>query len=359
MILTVQVILFLMIGLKYNNLMEIKMIRDKIRPYIWYIKDKFEDRKERNEGNISYINWWSAPQNELQWFTIFIKYHFGENLSKHINFYSVMGPVHFLNEKTSNIKIFYTGENVTPHKKYKTLTENAYRAQKFIRRRYLDYSDYALNKVDLSLGFANINNNKYIRFPLWIMYIFKPTSEYIDIKNKIEEINNIQLYNLKNSAVVINGHDYFGTRTKICDDIADIIPINYAGKWRNNTHELWDRYNNNKLAYISKFKFNICPENMDAEEYVTEKIFEAISTGTIPIYHGSFNNPEPDIIVKDRAIFWNFEDDNIDNIKLLKRLKNDDDFYYKFAKQPKLTKYTADYVYERLSLLKEKINNLI
>ena len=49
----------------------------------------------------------------------------------------------------------------------------------------------------------------------------------------------------------------------------------------------------------------------------------------------------------------------VDNIKLLKRLKNDDDFYYKFAKQPKLTKYTADYVYERLSLLKEKISILL
>ena len=217
-----------------------------------------------------------------------------------------------------------------------------------------------IKKLDRgSANLYSLNNDKYIRFPLWIMYIFKPDSNYNDIKNKINEINTIQIYNPKNAAVVINGHDYFGTRAKICDDIANTIPINYAGKWRNNTHELWDKFNNNKLAYISKFKFNICPENMDAEGYVTEKIFEAISTGTIPIYHGSFNNPEPNIIVKDRVIFWNFENNNIDNIKLLKRLKNDDDFYYKFAKQPKLTKYTADYVYERLSLLKEKISILL
>ena len=295
------------------------MIRALLRPYIWYIKDFFEERSERIEGknkNICYINWWSVSNNELQWFTKFIEYNINENINKNINFYSVMGPVKFLKEKTEAIKIFYTGENVSQHRRYKSLKENKYRVQKFIRRRYLDYSNYGVDDVDLSLGFEDVKNDKYIRFPLWIIYFFEPRCNYVDIKNKIDFINNLRNKEVLNEAVVINGHDYFGTRSKICDDVKNILNIKYAGKWRNNTTDLWNKYNNNKLEYIKQFKFNICPENMDANQYVTEKIFEALYAGTIPIYHGAFNNPEPGIINRDRIILWDFEGDNEENIKL-------------------------------------------
>lgn len=338
------------------------MIRALLRPYIWYIKDFFEERRERIEGknkNICYINWWSVSNNELQWFTKFIEYNINENINKNINFYSVMGPVKFLKEKTEAIKIFYTGENVSQHRRYKSLKENKYRVQKFIRRRYLDYSNYGVDDVDLSLGFEDVKNDKYIRFPLWIIYFFEPRCNYVDIKNKIDFINNLRNKEVLNEAVVINGHDYFGTRSKICDDVKNILNIKYAGKWRNNTTDLWNKYNNNKLEYIKQFKFNICPENMDANQYVTEKIFEALYAGTIPIYHGAFNNPEPGIINRDRIILWDFEGDNEENIKLIKRLKNDETFYNKYINQEKLLPYTAEFVYSQMEKLKEKIRDLL
>ena len=50
------------------------------------------------------------------------------------------------------------------------------------------------------------------------------------------------------------------------------------------------------IKYVHEFKFNICPENRNVKDYVTEKLFEAFAAGAIPIYYGSDNNPEPEII---------------------------------------------------------------
>ena len=331
-----------------------------LQVYIWKIKDFFKKEKKINKGDFSYINWWELKDEKDLWLENFIKYHFKNKIKKHINFYSVFGPYKSLRKKRSfnTIKIFFSGENVLNYRKYKSLNENEKEAKKFIRRRFIDYSKYAIDDMDISLGFSDFDNEKYIRFPLWIMYMFKPICDYKEIVEQINYINNIFNNNIYNNAVVVSSHDIFGLRTKICDDVKNILNIKYAGKWRNNTTDLWNKYNNNKLEYMKQFKFNICPENMDANQYVTEKIFEALYAGTIPIYHGAFNNPEPGIINRDRIILWDFEGDNEENIKLIKRLKNDETFYNKYITQEKLLPYTAEFVYNQMEKLKEKIKIL-
>lgn len=47
----------------------------------------------------------------------------------------------------------------------------------------------------------------------------------------------------------------------------------------------------NKIETISKYKFNLCFENVRYPGYVTEKIFDAMMAGTIPVYYGA-----PDIV---------------------------------------------------------------
>lgn len=134
-------------------------------------------------------------------------------------------------------------------------------------------------------------------------YFFKPDSNYNDIKEQVEVINKSKCYVNARNAVVIASHDDFGLRNKICCDVEKIIPITYAGKWKNTTNELWEKYKNDKELYLKNFKFNICAENMNAPYYVTEKLFDAFKSGIIPIYHGANNNPEPNIINKNRIIF--------------------------------------------------------
>ena len=216
------------------------------------------------------------------------------------------------------------------------------------------YSDYGLPDVDLAMGYGNIKNDKYLRMPLWILWYFSPSATYKDVKGVMDELNKSRAL-LYRDAVCINGHDVFGLRTKIADDLNSVLDIAYAGKWRNNTSELWDKYENDKLKYMNLFRFNICPENIDAPHYCTEKIFDSFRAGCIPIYAGALNNPEPDVINKDAVIFWDLDGDNIDNIKLIKRLKTDENFYNKFMQQEKLLPSAAEYVYERFTKLENKL----
>jgi hypothetical protein len=44
-----------------------------------------------------------------------------------------------------------------------------------------------------------------------------------------------------------------------------------------------------KLDCISRYKFNICFENYAAPSYITEKIFDAMLAGTVPVYLGAQN----------------------------------------------------------------------
>eukprot|EP00954_Amorphochlora_amoebiformis_P016547 1298972-Amorphochlora_amoeboformis.AAC.1 len=42
-----------------------------------------------------------------------------------------------------------------------------------------------------------------------------------------------------------------------------------------------------KLANIRPYMFTLCHESVDMDEWVTEKVFHALSVGSIPIYRGS------------------------------------------------------------------------
>ena len=220
------------------------------------------------------------------------------------------------------------------------------------------YKDYAISDADLALAFGDVKNDKYLRFPLWIQTCFLPTLNYDDIKNVVQVMNNAKSQ-AKKEAICVNRHDVFGLRSKICDDLNESLNISYGGAWRNNTSDLWDKYGNDKLNYMNLFKFNICPENMDAPHYCTEKMFDSFRAGCIPIYAGALNDPEPGVINKDAVIFWNLDGDNTENIKLIKRLKDDEAFYKRFMQQPKLLPSAADYVQDRFVKLENKLKVLL
>ena len=301
--------------------------------------------------NISYANWWHADPRSI-WFTRFIK-HYWPSLSTQIRFYSVWGNVSVINEKFSGIKIFFSGENLEKTKFYASLKTDTV-AKALWENRYRQYSGYLSDAVDLAMGFGTKESEKYMRFPLWILYLFEPEDGYPEIKEKIDEINGRRSSVDRTGAVLIASHDHFGTREDILEGLADVVEVKCAGKWMNNTTELQMQYHDDKLQYLQQFRFNICPENVDAPGYVTEKIFDAYRTGTIPIYHGAGNIPEPDIIRPESAILWDYDTDNRDNIALIRKLISDNVYYEKFVSCPKLTPYMAEYVYAQLRELKRR-----
>src|SRR5690606_36158489 len=186
-------------------------------------------------------------------------------------------------------KIFFTGENL----------HNWYR----------DFDYEYQNKFDLALGFDLDDELRpnYMRFPFWIPDFIPYNYSFEDIKSMINNINN-QSYRLNSNrtrfACNISGHDQNGIRKKIIDSISESEQVTCAGNFMRTTHELQKHYNNDKILYLKNFKFNICPENSNAYGYVTEKVFHSIKSGCIPIYWGSDNSPEKNILNQDAIIFY-------------------------------------------------------
>lgn len=321
------------------------------------IAQQNKPKQIREYKNISFVNWWSENPKD-DWFTRFLYYHFPDCDQK-IRFYSVFGSGRKINDRFQGTKIFYSGENLAAHIEYAGMKKRQ-SVETYWKYRTMCYGDYALKKVDLSLGMSSdIDDNKYMRFPEWIPFTFEPESTKEDIRKRVEEINGARAYSDAKGAVLLASHDDYGTRERICRDVEEIVPITYAGKWRNNSTDLWEIYADNKQEYLKNFRFNICPENVDASGYCTEKIFDAFSSGTIPIYHGDRNNPEPGLINKEAVIFWDYNGDNSKQIQKVKRLIEDEDYYQEFMKQPKLKDETVEYVYEKMQELKTRIAVLI
>ena len=63
---------------------------------------------------------------------------------------------------------------------------------------------------------------------------------------------------------------------------------------------------------LNNYKFNICSESSLSEGYITEKLFECLIAGCIPIYYCNNDTMiEPEIINNDFIIKYN--NDNIDD----------------------------------------------
>ena len=292
---------------------------------------------------ITYYDWGYSTEAgaDSEWFTSFIHKNFPD-LNSTLNFYGVYGKGKFVQRQIEGHKIFFSVENLD---------------RKFTGWNW-KFGDYALPYVDLAMGFGEIDNEKYLRFPLWIKYVFSPTSNQQGIVESVHCLNTTRYPKTKECALIA-GHDKHGTRSMVYEGLKDLLTIDSAGHWQNNTTELWDIYNNDKLAYLRNFKFNICPENVNTNLYVTEKIFEAFAADAIPIYYGSDNQPEPGIINPEAVIFWNSKGDNAKARDLITKLKTDELFYQDFIAQPKLLPGAADYVYDRYKKLEDRIKNLL
>ena len=308
--------------------------------------------------NITYVNWWLDP-NTKDWFADFLNERLGIH-DKKVVLYSVFGPAQELTKNIDGIKIFYSGENLESRIKHEGLKENKAKAFPLDNRvsqynKILTHSD-----VDLVLTFSSDIKGNALRFPYWIIPHFAHCYSIDDVRNRLNTIE--EHYHLtdlsRKDAAVICSHDFFGTRTNICDSLNNYIDISYAGKWRNNTDALWSECSNNKKEYLSRFRFNICPENMDAKDYVTEKIWDSFDAGCIPIYGGALGNPEPEIFNRDAFVQWSFGDNNEENIQEIIRLSLDDN-YYRLKKNRRIFRDEAvEYIFSIINSFENRMEVL-
>lgn len=172
---------------------------------------------------------------------------------------------------------------------------------------------YLHNALDHYVGFTDISvgpflpkqlptpYNNYLRFPFYCNTYMNingfPT--LTDLENWIAKIEGLRKENpFKRQYIcsLVASHDsvnYFrGVRKMIMTDFSDIIatqPIISCGNFARNSTMLQDEFGDNKEKFLQNFVFNICPENSYTPGYVTEKIFQALNNGCVPIYWGGLD----------------------------------------------------------------------
>ncbi|MDR0312086.1 MAG: glycosyltransferase [Treponema sp.] len=266
-----------------------------------------------------------------------IPYKIVNSYKPQIQFFSVFGKKNKILKSKALCKIFYAGKNVN----YEINRKN--------------YNTNCIDDVSLSFGFDYINTDNYFRLPLWLLYYFKPNDTKDDIGRKL---NNFKKKNPKNKfCSLIASHDRNGIKTKIYNEVIKIDHVDCPGILLHNDETLHKRYSNDKVVYLQQYKFNICPENSISPGYVTEKLFQALYSGCIPIYSGWNNDPETDIINPNIIIFYDSTDDtkNISSISEVKKIHSVDKLYNSFIAQPFFCDTAIDKVSEMLQQFTNKI----
>ncbi|AIL32582.1 glycosyltransferase family 10 domain-containing protein [Basilea psittacipulmonis] len=250
-----------------------------------------EDIKPQEFGHIKHYHFWPLS-NE----TFFNQFAQEKNLDlSQTALISCFGELSAIPKIPERYKVFFTGENI-------------YHPDR------ISYSDPELYRmVDLYLGFEYRTEPKYLRFPLWVWYLCgltkKPHFSHESIAEFIRKMNQpeFRLQSSRNRFCShISSHDTNGIRKRMIDLILPIASVDCAGKFMNNTDELKAKFNDDKIDYLKQYRFNLCPENSESVGYITEKIFESIMAGCIPIYWGGVKQlfVEPDILNPEAFIYY-------------------------------------------------------
>ncbi len=269
-----------------------------------------------------------------------------EHSKNTIGIFSVNGERVAIDFNTCTHKIFYTIENVHVPDSH-----------------WQKYEDLLLNKksIDLSLGFDYFNHENYIRFPYWLMTVFKPEDDFNAIKQKCALLNKhkIKVQDRINFCSFICRKDYFDERIKIYNEISQVDRVDCDGVFMHNNDVLKTHFNDDKHEFLKTYKFNLCPENSDSKGYVTEKVFDAIQSGCIPIYWGSGNKPEPEVLNNDAILFFNYNSNNKFLIERIRELHVREKTYKEFAEQNRLKKDAPEIIYDYFLKLETKLRTLL
>ncbi|WP_341834710.1 glycosyltransferase family 10 [Chitinophaga pollutisoli] len=303
------------------------------RPYVNY---KFLP----DENNIEVLNFYPTNLQEL-WHYRYVMHHFRDLVTPDNTLLigSVFGPKRKLKLSKSHIKMFYTGENV---------------------KRFPDFLDQCKKFADIAIAFDYADTDQYQRFPIWLEYFFEPDSTPASIRKELAEfVTNYCPDNERKFASLVCSHDKGKLRTILFHAMSTIDRVDSGGRYLNNTNALQDEFQDDKARFIGQYKFNICPENTDREGYVTEKVFQAIRSNTIPVYWGGLNNPEPEVLNKDAILFYNGPDSMPGLLKQIEELHRNPKLFSEFLAQPKFQPHADEYIIHLFDSLHRKMKKVL
>ncbi len=117
------------------------------------------------------LHGYNAPAMEVDWFDEFIQRYVREGDKKVYHFYSVFGSKLYCKRHRFPHSFFFSSETVHTGKLL------------------FEYDDYCLDYVDLSMTYDYVDAPNYLRFPQWIIWLFKPVLDKDYISGRIKEFN--------------------------------------------------------------------------------------------------------------------------------------------------------------------------
>ncbi len=93
----------------------------------------------------------------------------------------------------------------------------------------------------------------------------------------------------KNVCMFISSPVNESKRLDYLSELMRFLPIDSYGSWNNNCRMKEDYGYPSKMQTIRRYKFTIAFENAVGVDYVTEKYFEPLIAGSVPIYYGAPN----------------------------------------------------------------------
>jgi len=199
------------------------------------------------------------------------------------------------------IRIYYTGENSRPN----------------------------YNECDYSFSFDYPETEKNFRLPL-----FRTRPEFDELHNKHQISKNVE-NDKRKFCNFLYSNKRAEKRIEFFNNLQKYRNIDSGGKVLNNLGYTIDKDINEKLKFLSEYKFTIAFENSAHPGYTTEKILHAFLSGSIPIYWG---NP---LVAKDfnPKSFINCHDyNNFDEvIERIIEIDNNYDLYQKYLNEPALS----------------------
>ncbi len=249
-------------------------------------------------------------ENNNMFTDVINKYFEGFELSNEPDFliYSCFGTDHhaFMNKRC--VKIFYTGEPITPN----------------------------FCECDYAIAFDNITfGERYMRRPIWLFNMVGYSKcELSDEQALNRKFCNFIYSNAKDGCAAKLRQDF---ARKLMEykrvDCPGSVLNNMSGDVISSRDGDWQK---GKLDFIKDYKFTIAFENCSLDGYTTEKMLDPLSAHSIPIYWG---NPS---VTKDfnaeAFINANGYEDRLDElVKRVIELDNDDTAYLKMLQTYPMT----------------------
>lgn len=315
------------------------MMKSLINRYKKYLAIRRQLREQ--EGySVQFYNCWDQPNEQMYWNQFITSRHLLLE-GKKVAVFSVFGDRAILDMVHTDVKIFYSAENLK-------------------RINFAQYADHALGNrsIDLAMGFEVFEDPRYIRFPLWMDYVFPADSSSEDIRRICKQLRYPKVDGKDKFCCMIASNSADGLRKEMFEQISNIAKVDSAGRYLHNDDSLQTEFGDNKRAYMQKYALNICPENTSAYGYTTEKVFEAISVGSIPIYWGAEFADKA--VINDNAIIrWDRKDGGESALKQIEELHANPKMLKDFLAQPRLLPTAEEYIIDTYERIERRIKKLM